>query len=150
MEMTIYFDMDGTLANFYAVKGWLESLNEYDARPYREAQPMFDPDQMRELIEAAKERGYRIGIISWLSKTSTPEFDKEVRKAKREWLEKFFPYAEEIHIVKYGTKKYRFAKTKEDILFDDEARNINEWKEKIGRFNAFPADRMIDVLWGGL
>jgi hypothetical protein len=44
-------------------------------------------------------------VTSWLSKESTKDYDREVRKAKREWLEKYnFPF-DEIHLVKYGTTK---------------------------------------------
>ena len=38
--MTIYFDMDGTIANLYSVENWLEKLRSEDATPYEEAKPL--------------------------------------------------------------------------------------------------------------
>ena len=35
--MTIYFDMDGTIANLYAVENWLPKLRNKDESPYAEA-----------------------------------------------------------------------------------------------------------------
>ena len=40
--MTIYFDLDGTLANLYAVDNWLECLEALDPYPYQAAEPMID------------------------------------------------------------------------------------------------------------
>ena len=52
--MTIYFDMDGTLANFYGVKGWLDDLQNFRTRPYELAEPLFDALKMFTLIQALK------------------------------------------------------------------------------------------------
>ena len=38
--MTIYFDMDGTIANLYAVENWLPKLRNEDASPYTDAEPL--------------------------------------------------------------------------------------------------------------
>lgn len=47
---------------------------------------------------------------------------------KEEWLMKHLPSVQfdEIHILKYGTPKSSVA-TINDILFDDEFNNRNEW-----------------------
>ena len=34
MKTTIWFDMDGTIANLYGVPGWLSYLQESDPTPY--------------------------------------------------------------------------------------------------------------------
>lgn len=126
MNKMIYFDMDGTLNNFYGVENWLESLENEDAMPYREAPCTVDEEVLKNLVKA----GFTLGVISWLSKKSSKDFDKKVRLAKREWLKNYYPTIdfEEIHIVKYGTPKYKVAKVKDSILFDDEERNRNAWK----------------------
>ena len=36
MPKMICFDMDGTIADLYAVPGWLEKLRAEDATPYRD------------------------------------------------------------------------------------------------------------------
>ena len=40
MTKAIYFDMDGTIANLYAVDNWLPKLRAYDPSPYMDATPM--------------------------------------------------------------------------------------------------------------
>lgn len=101
----VVFDMDGTIADLYAVSDWLEYLQAEDVRPYVEAQPMYNMDMLRDVLMTLKECGWIIAVTSWLSKESTKDYDRKVRKAKREWLEKYnFPF-DEIHLVKYGTTK---------------------------------------------
>ena len=72
--------------------------------------------------------GYIVGVISWLSKSGSPEYNKAVTEVKREWLKKHLPSVEwdEIHIVEYGTPKST-CRTCPGILFDDEERNLKEW-----------------------
>lgn len=140
MTKQINFDMDGTIANFYGVENWLEYLMNNDATPYRIAKPLFNFSIFAEQLNRLQNEGYEINIISWLSKTSTKEFDEEVTKAKKEWLRKHLPTVkfDHIHIVKYGTPKYQFG---DGILFDDEIGNRREWKGK-----AFDVNNIINVL----
>ena len=126
MEKMIYLDMDGTIANFYGVEGWLDDLLNENSRPYEVAEPLYDESTLLKMVAL----GYTLGIVSWLSKNSTKEFDTRVRKAKREWLKEHYPHIEfnEIHIVKYGTPKYKVVKNINSILIDDEEPNRNAWK----------------------
>lgn len=126
---TIYFDMDGTLANLYGVKNWLPMLLKSDPTPYRVAEPLLDMDELRARLEVLKARGYKIGIVSWLSKDGTTEYGKAVRTAKREWLnENLGIEFDELHFVRYGTPKSRVVRDKNGILFDDELPNRIAWK----------------------
>ena len=105
MNRTLVFDMDGTIANLYGVENWLADLRNYNPRPYIVAEPMYDMDTLKVVLEMLKGQGWRIVVTSWLSKESTREYDRMVRKAKREWLERYeFPF-DEIHLVAYGTTK---------------------------------------------
>jgi len=89
--MTIYFDMDGTIADLYADPNWLDKLRAYDPAPYRDAAPLVRLSQLARKLNKLQRAGYTIGIISWLSKTSTPEYDSAVTAAKLEWLHKHLP-----------------------------------------------------------
>ena len=144
MTTTVYFDMDGTIADLYSVENWLPLLRAYDPKPYAEAKPLVNLNSLARILNRLQRQGFRIGIISWLSKTSTPEYDAKVTTAKERWLAKHLSSVDfdEIHIVPYGTPKETFA-TVNDILFDDEARNRENW---IGK--AFDVDSIIEILKG--
>jgi hypothetical protein len=60
---------------------------------------------------------------------STREYDREVRKAKREWLERYNFPADEIHLVAYGTTKANCTRKLGgyQILVDDNEKVRNGW-----------------------
>ena len=129
MKRTIWFDMDGTIANLYGVENWLPKLRSFDPSPYAEAEVMHNMSLLARYLNKLQTLGYRIGIISWLSKGSNAEYDKAVSKAKREWLE-FHLHSvrfDAIHIVSYGLPKEVFMTATDDILFDDCEEIRNEW-----------------------
>lgn len=125
---TIWWDMDGTCAALYSVTNWLDKLIIEDTSPYVEAAPIGDLVTIAKIMQNLQEKGLRMGIISWTSKSGSMEYNKAVRKVKRDWLKKNFPIKfDEIHIVKYGTPKHKFSKYG-DVLIDDEERNRERWK----------------------
>ena len=128
MIKAIYFDLDGTIADLYGVEGWLDDLIAENTRPYAEAKPLLNLSLLARYIHKAQRMGYIVGVISWLSKSGSPEYNKAVTEVKREWLKKHLPSVEwdEIHIVEYGTPKST-CRTCPGILFDDEERNLKEW-----------------------
>ena len=140
MTKAIYFDMDGTIANLYGVDNWLDYLAKYDSTPYEVAKPMLNMSVLARILNRLQRKGYIIGIISWLSKTSTPEYDEKVRQAKTNWLKKHIKSVkfDSIQIVYYGTPKYTLGK---GILFDDEIKNRDAWGE-----NAYDVDNILGVL----
>ena len=142
--MTIYFDMDGTIADFYGVDGWLDYLIAGDTTPYRIAKPLINLNSLARILNRLQNEGYKIGIISWLSKNGTPDYNKEVTATKEKWLKKHLRSVnwDVIHIVEYGTPKHKFA-TVNDILFDDELKNRQDW---IG--TAFDVQNIIEILKG--
>ena len=127
---TIYFDMDGTIANLYAVENWLPKLEAEDATPYAEAAPLVRLCTFARTINRLHKKGVKIGIVSWLAKNGTDEYNKRVIHAKREWIAKHLKSVQfdEIHIVKYGTPKATVVNDCNGILFDDEEKNRREWK----------------------
>ena len=102
---TLVFDMDGTIADLYGVENWLEDLRNENPRPYIQARPLYEMDILNTILEVFKSMGWKIVVTTWLAKESSKEYDRLVRNAKIEWLEKNnFPF-DEIHLVKYGTTK---------------------------------------------
>ena len=125
----LVFDMDGTIADLYGVENWLDDLRNYRATPYENARPMWDMKKLENALKKAQINGYKIAVVSWLSKGSTKEYDEKVREAKRKWLaQNNFP-ADEIHLVKYGTTKANVIRKKTDsaILFDDNGQVRKGW-----------------------
>ena len=146
---TLVFDMDGTIANLYGVENWLTDLRTYNPRPYIVAEPMYDMETLVMLLEVLKCQGWRIAVTSWLSMESTTEYDKAVRIAKREWLEKYnFPF-DEIHLVKYGTTKANCTRHLGgyQILVDDNEKVRQGWNLG-GTINAKEniIDKLVDLL----
>lgn len=130
MPKMICFDMDGTIADLYAVPGWLEKLRAEDATPYRDAPPMWDMARLREALIALVDDGWEIRVISWLAKDSTPAYKKAVRAAKREWLTRYNFPANKVHLVAYGTTKanaIRNAGAAPGILIDDNKKVRDGW-----------------------
>ena len=117
-------------------------LRASDPAPYMLAKPLVRLSALARVLNRLQAEGYEIGVISWLSKTGTPRYNAEVTAAKYAWLAKHLPSVDfdEIHIVPYGTPKQIFAKPN-DILFDDEERNRNDWTG-----TAFDVNNIMGVL----
>ena len=143
MTKEIYFDMDGTIADLYGVENWLADLRSENARPYREAKPLVNLSSLARLLNKLQKNGYKIAIISWLSKTSSENYDKLVTEAKLEWLAEHLPSVkwDEINIVAYGTYKEKVANFSKGILFDDEKANREYWSGV-----AYDVDNIIEIL----
>ena len=143
MNVTINFDMDGTIADLYSNPNWLPLLRAYDPTPYATAKPLVRLNTLARKLNALQKAGYRIAVISWLSKESTPAYDELVTATKIAWLKKHLPSVEwnEIHIVPYGTPKQNFCNNPLDVLFDDEERNRTDWT---GR--AYDVQNIMEIL----
>lgn len=129
MRKTIVFDMDGTIANFYGVEGWLDYIKNEDTTPYEVATPLYDMEYLRNLLIDLKNKGWRVVVTTWLAKGATKEYNDRTRKAKIDWLAKYnFPY-DEIHLVKYGTTKANCTRKigGYQVLVDDNATVRKGW-----------------------
>lgn len=129
LNITINFDMDGTIADLYGVENWLEYLINEDATPYAEALPLLRLSALARKLNALQRNGYNLAVISWLSKSGSEAYNEIVTEAKMDWLKKHLPSVawDRITIVPYGTPKQMFCENPLDILFDDEARNRDNW-----------------------
>jgi len=142
---TIYFDMDGTIADLYGVENWLEDITNYSTRPYEIAKPLVALSVLAQTINGLQKAGYKLGIVSWCSRSATEDFNMAIVEAKRKWLAKHMPSVswDEIHIVEYGTPKYAVVENENGILFDDEKPNRDAWKG-----TAYDVDNIINILRG--
>ena len=139
----IYFDMDGTIANLYAVNGWLDDLNNENERPYKDARPMVNMNVLARRLNALRRNGWVIGIITWLAKGATHEYNTRVEKVKRQWVKTHLASVQfdEFHVVEYGTPKEKVVNNPFGILFDDEEKNRKNWTGK-----AFNEKNILGVL----
>lgn len=126
----LVFDMDGTIADLYGVDNWLADLRAETPRPYVNAKPLYNMNELANVLDTLKKYGWRIIVTSWLSKGSSTDYDIKVRRAKREWLEKYHFPADELHFVKYGTTKANCTRHKGgfQILIDDNEKVRKGWK----------------------
>lgn len=97
--------------------------------PYEIARPLVSMSLFARRVNALQRRGYKLGVISWASKNATFDYVQAIEEAKRKWLKKHLPSVNwnEIIITEYGQNK-RAAVPYGGILFDDEARNREEWQ----------------------
>lgn len=140
--MKIWLDMDGTIANLYAVEDWLPKLRAFDPDPYRHAEPLVRMATLARLLNNRQRKGYEICIVSALSKVSNAEYDEAVINAKCEWLAEHLP---SVHFDEMRFVPYEFVKNDvnsgNDILFDDEERHRTAWTG-----TAFSADELLTAL----
>lgn len=139
--MKIYFDMDNTLNLLYDVPNWLSMLRDSDPTPYLIAKPRINLSLLARYLNKLQRQGHTIGVISWLSRDSSPEYDELVTAAKTAWLNIHLPSVkwDEIHIISYGTDKWSVAG--EGIIFDDDERVHNTWENE-----AYLPDDIFNVL----
>ena len=142
-NITINFDMDGTIANLYGVENWLEMLIAEDATPYEVAEPLLHLSALARKLNALQKQGYELAVISWLSKGGTAEYNEAVTEAKLNWLAEHLPsvHWNYIDIIPYGTPKQNFCGNPLDVLFDDEEHNRNAWT---GR--AYDVENILEIL----
>lgn len=142
---TIFFDMDGTIADLYGVTNWLDYLMEENTFPYEMAKPLLRLSALAKILNRLQREGFRIGIISWLCKCGTDEYNKKVTAAKEKWLKTHLKSVkfDEINIVKYGTNKDNFRHTDKDLIFDDEEKNRKNWGGQ-----AYDVHNILEILKG--
>ena len=147
MNKAIYFDMDGTIADLYGVENWLSYLIERTPLPDEIAKPLIRLSALARKLNKLQALGWKIGVVSWLSKEDNPDYNKVVTEAKKMWLKKHLAsvHFDDVKIVSYGTPKSTVV-NEIGILFDDEERNRIEWNNAGG--NAYDVNNILEVLGG--
>ena len=148
MTKAIYFDMDGTVANLYDVPNWLEKLQAQDATPYTEAKPLVDMEELKTVCNILANQGYTIGVITWLSNNSTPEYDKKVIYAKQNWLKQNMPYVTQYHPIPYGMPKQKAVKKSNLMILVDDNENVRKlWNTPKQRISIDANKNIIEELY---
>lgn len=86
---TIWFDMDGTIYNFYDIPNWLEMLEKgrygvYNVLGYRRRHLT----RIMEVVAALVKQGWRVGVLTWASKNLAADDVRidEISDVKYAWL----------------------------------------------------------------
>lgn len=132
MLKMICFDMDGTIADLYRVRGWEKMLRTSNPKPYKVAKPMWDMNELREILVALQQQGVEIRVITWLAMDSDNAYKRAVREAKIEWLTKVGFPIDHFHAQAYGTTKANairkdLGEGETAILIDDNAKVRKGW-----------------------
>ena len=119
--------MDGTIVDLYGYNNWLTYLEEENPLPYYNALPLVNMNEFSIICKKFIKAGWKIQIISWLSKNSSLSFQEETRRAKKYWLKKYCNFDfNEIFLIPYGIAKENFANGY-TILIDDDKKIRNNW-----------------------
>lgn len=133
---TIWFDMDGTIAELYKVPGWLEMLRANDWSVYDKCLPRAHFDRINNAIEALIENGWQVGVITWASKgIGWHDGCAEIGDVKFNWLNRFFPALADgkFACLPYGESKAQFLLEMGDAgevnyLVDDNKEVREDWR----------------------
>lgn len=126
----IYFDMDGTLADFYGQPDWLDKLRTETEGAFIDCKPLFDESRFFSVVSRLLAVGVRFGVITWLPMQASPEYEKICTAEKIDWCKQFLPFISEFSAQSYGIpkqyaiKKHAFT----EILIDDNLEVCETWK----------------------
>lgn len=112
----VLLDMDGTIADTYAVPHWLEDLRAESVRPFLEAKPLISESKLLSLFTDDS-----IVICTMLPKgvaLGTP-YANACQRAKQQWLERYFPSLTNILFMEYSNDKSLGEYSKKCLLVDD-------------------------------
>ena len=118
--------MDGTIADLYGCKGWLEDIIAEDTRPYEQAKPLVNMSVLARRLSKKIASGYKVNVISWTAKNGSEDYNARVEEAKKQWLAKHLKSVRfsAVNVLPYGTPKQEHGC---GVLFDDEEQNRIAW-----------------------
>lgn len=145
MNKTIYFDMDGTVADLYNSNRWLEKLEAQETGAFIDLKPMVDMEELKDVCNRLQSRGWNIGVITWLPMKACSIYEMECAEEKNLWVSKHMPYVQEMYCQSYGTPKQQAPRQQSDkmVLVDDN-REVREMWEN-GR-NRMTIDATKDII----
>ena len=123
-KTNVYLDMDGTIADLYGEKNWLEDLENSKTTPFENAKPLTNEETLYKYFPKNK---YQIKILSMTPKNASKEYQKRVENVKNAWLDKYFPTLTERYYLPYGNNK-NLKNSKNAILVDDNQKIRENYK----------------------
>jgi len=123
---TIVVDMDGTIADLTSVKNAYRKLDALKTGPYEQAGTLIDPTEFNRAVA-----GFKVVVITWLSKATTKLFDDLSTYTKKDWLKRNNFNVDEFYAIPYGTNKSKFAESKgikNATLYDDDRGIRESWE----------------------
>lgn len=149
MSKVIMFDMDGTVYDLYGVDNWLEKLQNSDVSAYADGTPLVNLCELEKVCKALIEKGYEIGVITWLSKNGSERFNRDTTLTKKIWIENNMPYVTKFTAQIYGTPKQKALdkSVKFAVLVDDNEDVRKMWDTPKQRKSINANDDIISELW---
>lgn len=136
---SIWFDMDGTIAELYKVKDWLPALRSNDWSVYDKCLPRAHFERINAAIEALVENGWQVGVITWASKgVDWGEELNNIGNIKFNWLCRYFPALADgkFACIPYGCNKAKYLTEMNDshlyhlaYLVDDNKEVRADWRK---------------------
>ena len=124
--MVVWFDMNNVICDFYNVEDVYARLDNGDNSVYLEANVI--PKGIA-LMNTYKEEGYKIGIITRLSKKLRSEkIDIETYINKYNWLIHKGINVDVFNLIPYEDNKWEYRESDDDIIVDDDERVWREWR----------------------
>ncbi len=124
--MVVWFDMNNVICDFYNVEDVYARLDNGDNSVYLEANVI--PKGIA-LMNTYKEEGYKIGIITRLSKKLRSEkIDIETYINKYNWLIHKGINVDVFKLIPYEDNKWEYRESDDDIIVDDDERVWREWR----------------------
>ena len=130
MSTRIYFDMDGTVADFYGQTDWLERLRNEQAGAFIACKPLFNRARFGAVVSRLLAIGVQFGVITWLPMDASPEYEEICTAEKKEWCATYLPFISEFTAQSYGVPKQKAIKkhASTEILIDDNMEVCKRWK----------------------
>ena len=122
----VYLDMDGTIADLYGMKNWLEKLENEVEGLFLGCKPLVSEDELEYIFPSDI---YELRVCSMTPKDATDEYCQVVIKEKNQWLDKYFPSITHRVYMAYGNNK-NLRNSKNHILVDDNETIRNTFKGK--------------------
>lgn len=125
---TVWIDMDGVLADFNAVFDETKRYEMYCEGFFRNLEPLFEPQQLKNILDILRSQGYVVGILT--KAVESPYCSHE----KLNWVAQHCPWFDDMIILEdEECKSQAIDHIEHAVLFDDYTVNLTAWKAAGGK-----------------